>query len=93
MATVTIPMQVLSIGVIEQGKSSGGREWLRRTFQVFDITFQKSGQIQIYGDEEKLNTFKQGGAYNAVLSGAAGDYARMNYEVIDLIPANQPKAA
>lgn len=93
MATIHLPMQVLAISDIETGQAKTGNKWFRRTFQVFDVTFQKAGNVQLFGDEEKLNSFKQGGMYNAVLGGRAGDYATMGYEIVDLVPANQPKAA
>lgn len=86
---MAINIQVLSIGVTESGKNAQGREWHRRTFQVFDIDDQVAGNIPVYGDLEKLNSYSAGGKYTAVIRNRAGDNGRLVPSIVDLIPMNQ----
>ncbi|TXI36679.1 MAG: hypothetical protein E6Q51_05050 [Methylophilus methylotrophus] len=93
---MAINIQVLSIGTTESGKNGQGREWHRRTFQVFDIDDQVAGNIPVYGDLDKLNSYTTGGKYTAVIRNRAGDNGRLVPSIVDLIPLQQqpqPKAS
>lgn len=86
---MAINIQVLSIGATESGKNRAGTgEWHRRTFQVFDIDDQVAGNIPVYGDLEKLNSYTAGGKYTAVIRNRAGDNGRLVPSIVDLIPIN-----
>ncbi len=90
---MAINIQVLSIGLTESGKSARGTEWHRRTFQVFDIDDQVAGNIPVYGDLDKLNSYTAGGKYTAVIRNRAGDNGRLVPSIVDLIPMTQPAQA
>lgn len=79
-------IQVLSIGSIESGKSNTGREWHRRTFQVF-TSDQVAGNIPVYGTVEELEAHKQGGVYEAEVTSAAGNNGRIELRITKLTPA------
>jgi len=78
-------IQVLSIGETQSGKSQGGREWHRRTFQVFCADSQVAGNIPIYGELDELNSYKQGGAYDAQTSAHAGQNGRIELRINKLV--------
>lgn len=78
-------IQVLSIGQTDSGKSAQtGREWHRRTFQVFCVDDQVAGNIPVYGELDELNAYKQGGAYEAVTSARAGANGRIELAITKL---------
>lgn len=79
-------LQVLSIGVLESGKSQRGTEWHRRIFQVYDFGSKVAGNIPVYGEKEKLETYKEGGKYEPVITIRAGDNGRLQPSIVDLIP-------
>lgn len=79
-------IQVLSIGETQSGKSPNGRDWHRRTFQVFLAENQVAGNIPIYGELEELNSYKQGGAYDAQTSAQAGQNGRIELRINKLVP-------
>lgn len=81
-------IQVLAIGVTESGKSTSGREWNRRIFQVFTAD-QVAGNIPVYGSIEELDSYKQGGAYEAEVSTAAGNNGRIELRINKLTPVKQ----
>jgi hypothetical protein len=83
---MSIQIQVLSIGETESGKSQRGTEWHRRTFQVYDIDAKVAGNIPVYGDLDKLNSYKEGGKYTAVVRNRAGDNGRLVPSIVDLLP-------
>jgi hypothetical protein len=84
---MSIQIQVLSIGETESGKNRAGTgEWHRRTFQVYDIEAKVAGNIPVYGDLDKLNSYKEGGKYTAIVKNRAGDNGRLVPSIVDLVP-------
>lgn len=79
-------VQVLSIGETQSGKSTNGREWHRRTFQVFCADSQIAGNIPVYADLDELNGYKQGGAYEATTQAQAGQNGRIELRITKLTP-------
>lgn len=80
-------LQVLSIGEVTSGKSQAtGREWHRRIFQVFCIDSQVAGNVPVYGDLEKLASYKQGGVYNADVNASAGNNGKIELQISNLEP-------
>jgi hypothetical protein len=79
-------IQVLAIGETTSGKSSSGREWNRRIFQVFTAD-QVAGNIPVYGELEELNSYKQGGTYDATVQSTAGQNGRIELRITKLTPA------
>ena len=79
-------IQVLAIGEIASGKSQNGREWHRRTFQVFVPESQLAGNIPVYGVLSELDSYKQGGYYDASMSCRAGQNGRLELAFTKLIP-------
>lgn len=78
-------LQVLAIGQIDSGKSAQGREWHRRTFQVFTAD-QVAGNIPVYGEKEELESYKQGGQYDATVQTASGQNGRIELRITKLTP-------
>lgn len=78
-------IQVLSIGQTDSGKSNTGREWHRRTFQVF-TSDQVAGNIPVYGELEELEAYKQGGQYDAEIRTVAGNNGRIELRITKLTP-------
>ena len=83
-------LQVLAIGDLQSGKSNSGREWNRRTFQVFTAD-QVAGNIPVYGELEELNSYKQGGTYDATVQTTAGQNGRIELRITKLTPAKAPQ--
>ena len=78
-------LQVLAIGETQSGKGQSGRDWHRRTFQVFTAD-QVAGNIPVYGELEELNSYKQGGAYDATVQTVAGANGRIELRINKLTP-------
>ncbi len=78
-------VQVLAIGEIEKSRPDAPRAWMRRTFQIF-TSDQIAGNHSIYGTEEELNSYKQGGTYDAEIRSAAGQNGRIELRITKLIP-------
>lgn len=78
-------IQVLSIGATDSGKSSNGREWHRRIFQVF-TSDQVAGNIPVYGELDELEVYKQGGQYDAEIRTVAGNNGRIELRITKLTP-------
>jgi len=78
-------IQVLAIGETDSGKSQNGREWHRRTFQVFTAD-QVAGNIPVYGELDELNAYKQGGQYEADIRSVAGQNGRIELRITKLTP-------
>jgi hypothetical protein len=79
-------IQVLAIGETTSGKSANGRDWNRRIFQVF-TSDQVAGNIPVYGEKEELDSYKQGGTYNATIQTTAGQNGRIELRITKLTPA------
>lgn len=79
-------IQVLSIGELVSGKGKTGNDWHRRTFQVFTAD-QVAGNIPVYGELEELNSYKQGGSYDATIQTVAGLNGRIEIRIMKLTPA------
>lgn len=77
-------VQVLSIGETDSGKNQRGENWFRRTFQVFCLDDQVAGNIPVYGTEEELNSYKQGGAYEATTRARSGQNGRIELAITKL---------
>lgn len=82
-------IQVLSISNLESGEGRNGNKWFRRTFQVFDPNNQVAGNIPVYDDEEKLNSYKAGGKYEASVGARAGQNGRLELIFTGLEPIKQ----
>lgn len=74
-------IQVLSIGETQSGKNTRGGDWHRRTFQVFCLDSLVAGNIPIYGELDELNSYKQGGAYEAITTAQAGQNGRIELRI------------
>ena len=79
-------VQVLAIGDTASGKGQNGREWHRRTFQVFVPDSQIAGNIPVYGDIDELNTYKEGGKYEAKTEARAGQNGRIELAITKMTP-------
>ena len=79
-------VQVLAIGIVKSGKGATGREWHRRTFQVFVIDSQVSGNIPVYGELDDLKEYKTGGLYDAATEARAGQNGRIELVITKLTP-------
>jgi len=79
-------LQVLHIGETTSGKSGNGRDWNRRIFQVF-TSDQVAGNIPVYGELDELNSYKQGGTYDATIQTRAGNNGRIELAITKLTPA------
>ena len=86
-------LQVLSIGETVSGKSTSGREWHRRTFQVFVPDGQIAGNIPVYGELDELNGYKEGGQYTASVTALSGQNGRIELRIEKLTPVSQARAA
>lgn len=82
-------VQVLSIGETQSGKTQRGDEWHRRTFQVYCPDGQVAGNIPVYGKLEDLNSYKQGGLYEAETTARAGQGGRIEISINKLTPVKQ----
>jgi len=87
-----IKINLLLVGELETGKSVSGREWNRRTCQVF--TGEVAGNIPVYGTVEELSDLKQGYAMVDVVP-RAGDSGRleMRFENLKTITQGKPAQA
>lgn len=87
-----IKIQVLAIGEIQSGRSTGSspREWHRRSLQCF--TDQVVGQIPYYAEIAELESM-QAGFYMADLKPEAGDRGALQFRLGKLSPVNSQKQA
>ena len=77
-------VQVLSIGETSTGKNAQGREWHRRIFQVFVPDSQIAGNIPVYGELDKLNSYKEGGKYEAKTEARAGQNGSIELRITEM---------
>lgn len=85
-------VQVLAIGETTSGKSkSSGNDWNRRIFQVFVPESQIAGNIPVFGDLTELNSYKEGGKYEAKTEARAGNNGQINLVITKMTPVkNNP---
>lgn len=81
-------VQVMHIGELESGKGQNGREWHRRTFQMFTAD-QVAGNLPVYGTIEELESYKQAGVYEAETGSRAGNNGRIELVIKKLTPVKQ----
>ena len=79
-------VQVLSIGETTSCKNQQGREWHRRIFQVFVPESQIAGNIPVYSELEELNSYKEGGKYDAKTEARAGANGVIELRITKLTP-------
>ena len=86
-----IKIQVLSIGELQSGKSSGSnpREWFRRSLQCF--TGQVVGNIPYYAEKDELEAMNAG-EYMFNLEARAGDRGRLEYVLGSAQSVTRPQA-
>ncbi|HEY0563831.1 MAG TPA: hypothetical protein VGD04_10920 [Methylophilus sp.] len=79
-------VQVLDIGEMQEGKNARGEPWFRRTFQVFVAESKIAGNIPVYATKEELESYKQGGVYDAATTCRAGANGRIELAINKLTP-------
>lgn len=83
-------VQVLAIGETQSGISkTSGNPWNRRTFQVFVPESQIAGNIQVFGDLDELNSYKEGGKYEAKTEARAGNNGQINIAITKMTPVTK----
>lgn len=89
-----IKLQVLAIGELVSGKSTGAnaRDWHRRSLQCFSPDNQIVGQIPYYAEKSELESMLAG-SYMAELRAEAGDRGALQFRIGKLTPAKQGSPA
>lgn len=83
-------MQVLAIGPTETGTNQYTKaEWFRRVFQVFTAD-QVAGNVRVYGTKEELDTYKQGGTYEATIQSQPANRGEIELRITKLTPVKAP---
>lgn len=82
-------IEVLSAGVIEEGKRDNQQPWFRRIYQVFDPVSQVAGNIPVYAKKEELEAVSQKGIYDAVTRVRAGTNGRLEVAIVGLLPTGK----